>query len=200
MCFTVVAARPSATLRSTWDGLAGRHLNAVEATFDVDSVIAQSGAQASRFMVLTLTESFYAREDHALTERAARQPARHPQLGHSGLRNACAVEAGFSSRHSPPRQLRNSRTWPLRSAPSSATAAPLPPADRSKRRSCLMPGQPWCAAQGRDHAGTVQTFGRDLRAAVPGLKAHAVKSCRFSKGLRGCRTWMNGSGVTQCHA
>ena len=58
----------------------------------------------------------------------------------------------------------------------------------------------WCAAQGRDHAGTIQTFGRDLRAAVPGLKAHAVKSCRFSKGLRGCRTWMNGSGVTQCHA
>jgi putative DNA primase/helicase len=28
----------------------------------------------------------------------------------------------------------------------------------------------WCEAQGRDHTGTVQTFGRDLRAVVPGLK------------------------------
>jgi putative DNA primase/helicase len=27
-----------------------------------------------------------------------------------------------------------------------------------------------CGQQRRDHAGTAQTFGRDLRAAVPGLK------------------------------
>ena len=28
----------------------------------------------------------------------------------------------------------------------------------------------WCGEQGRDRPGTLQTFGRDLRAAVPGLK------------------------------
>ncbi|MCH7788289.1 MAG: hypothetical protein IH940_02495 [Acidobacteria bacterium] len=28
----------------------------------------------------------------------------------------------------------------------------------------------WCSEQGRDRPGTLQTFGRDLRAAVPGLK------------------------------
>src|SRR4051812_15823377 len=28
----------------------------------------------------------------------------------------------------------------------------------------------WCKQQGRDHSGTAQTFGRDLRAAVPGPK------------------------------
>ncbi len=27
----------------------------------------------------------------------------------------------------------------------------------------------WCGEQGRDRPGTLQTFGRDLRAAVPGL-------------------------------
>jgi putative DNA primase/helicase len=27
----------------------------------------------------------------------------------------------------------------------------------------------WCKTQGRDHPGTVQSFGRDLRAACPGL-------------------------------
>ena len=30
--------------------------------------------------------------------------------------------------------------------------------------------QTWCEMQSRKDAGTVQTFGRDLRAAVPGLK------------------------------
>ncbi len=29
----------------------------------------------------------------------------------------------------------------------------------------------WCTEQGRTHPGTMQTFGRDLRAAVPGLKS-----------------------------
>jgi putative DNA primase/helicase len=28
----------------------------------------------------------------------------------------------------------------------------------------------WCMTQGREHTGTAQSFGRDLRAAVPGLK------------------------------
>jgi putative DNA primase/helicase len=28
----------------------------------------------------------------------------------------------------------------------------------------------WCAGQGRDKPGTVQGFGRDLRAGLPGLK------------------------------
>ena len=28
----------------------------------------------------------------------------------------------------------------------------------------------WCEEQGRDHPGSAPTFGRDLRAAVPGLK------------------------------
>ena len=28
----------------------------------------------------------------------------------------------------------------------------------------------WCEEQGRDHPGTKQSFGRDLRAALPGLK------------------------------
>lgn len=32
----------------------------------------------------------------------------------------------------------------------------------------------WCETQGREHAGTVQTFGRDLRAAVPGLKTAQI--------------------------
>ena len=34
----------------------------------------------------------------------------------------------------------------------------------------------WCEDQSRDHPGTVQSFGRDLRAAVPGLTTANLRS------------------------
>src|SRR5205823_14728803 len=34
----------------------------------------------------------------------------------------------------------------------------------------------WCKDNGRDHPGTVQSFGRDLRAALPGLKLTRPRS------------------------
>jgi putative DNA primase/helicase len=34
----------------------------------------------------------------------------------------------------------------------------------------------WCVTQGREHAGTVQGFGRDLRAAVAGLRVTQPRS------------------------
>ena len=33
----------------------------------------------------------------------------------------------------------------------------------------------WCVEQGREHPGMLQTFGRDLRAAVPGLKTSQAR-------------------------
>jgi len=45
----------------------------------------------------------------------------------------------------------------------------------------------WCADQGRDHAGTVQTFGRDLRAAIPRIRIRqrrqAESAARFYEGV-----------------
>ena len=43
----------------------------------------------------------------------------------------------------------------------------------------------WCAANGRDRPGTVQSFGRDLAAAVPGARTrrnHVMG--RFIEGVR----------------
>src|SRR5215471_17501725 len=42
----------------------------------------------------------------------------------------------------------------------------------------------WCRTQGRDHPGTAQSFGRDLRAALPELKTTAVATiaCDFTEG------------------
>jgi putative DNA primase/helicase len=46
----------------------------------------------------------------------------------------------------------------------------------------------WCQEQGRDKPGTKQTFGRDLRAACPGLKVtqprHGDERERAYQGIR----------------
>lgn len=46
----------------------------------------------------------------------------------------------------------------------------------------------WCKSQGRDHTGTVQTFGRDLLAAVPGVSSHQPRingvKVRVYEGIR----------------
>lgn len=45
----------------------------------------------------------------------------------------------------------------------------------------------WCSAQGRDHAGTVQVFGRDLGAAISGLattnRRDGEKRFRYYEGV-----------------
>jgi putative DNA primase/helicase len=45
----------------------------------------------------------------------------------------------------------------------------------------------WCKAQGRDHPGTAQSFGRDLRAAIPGIKVIQPRDgedrLRFYQGI-----------------
>jgi putative DNA primase/helicase len=45
----------------------------------------------------------------------------------------------------------------------------------------------WCKAQGREHPGTAQSFGRDLRAAMPGLKVTQPRDgeerSRFYQGI-----------------
>jgi len=46
----------------------------------------------------------------------------------------------------------------------------------------------WCKTQGPEHPGSAQSFGRDLRAAIPGLKVTQPRGCeahlRFYQGIR----------------
>jgi phage/plasmid-associated DNA primase len=43
----------------------------------------------------------------------------------------------------------------------------------------------WCREQNRDHPGTLQTFGKDLNAAVPGLRSPG----RVQKTVDAATTW-----------
>jgi putative DNA primase/helicase len=127
-----------------------------------------SGALASRFIVLVLKNSFFAREDRTLTERLL---AELP-----GILNWAI--AGWQ---------RLSGRGYLRQPESAAEAVQdlddlgSPIAAFLRERCVVAPGRvveagrlfevwtEWSKTQGREHPGTAQSFGRDLRAAVPGL-------------------------------
>jgi putative DNA primase/helicase len=128
-----------------------------------------SGALAGRFILLLLRESFYGREDQDLTSKLLNELP--------GILNwAIAGWAGLAS-------------FGRFRQPTSATEAVEQLEDLSSpisafvRERCEIGAAysvsvigifnawtEWCMAQGREHAGTAQSFGRDLRAAVPGLK------------------------------
>jgi putative DNA primase/helicase len=128
-----------------------------------------SGALAGRFVILRLTESFYGREDHGLTERLLKEL---PGIllwalqGWSRLR----ARGHFIQPKSVDEAIRDLEDL----------ASPVGAFVRD--RCVVAPGrmidagrlyEAWkahCAEMGRDHAGTKASFGRDLRAAVPHLR------------------------------
>jgi len=126
------------------------------------------GALASRFIVLPLTASFYGREDPGLTDRLL-----------------CELPGVLNWSIAGLRRLRN-RGYFLQPASAAEIVQDLEdlgsPINAFLREECSVgPGhtveinllfKAWTEfskRQGRDHAGTAQTFGRDLRAKLPGL-------------------------------
>jgi putative DNA primase/helicase len=128
-----------------------------------------SGALASRFLILTLRQSFFGREDTTLE---ARLRAELPAILH------WAIE-GWS-------RLRETGrfTVPKSSAEAVEEMDELgSPITAFVRETCTVkPDQRvyiddlyrawlvWCEQEGRDHPGTKSMFGRDLSAALPGVK------------------------------
>ena len=126
------------------------------------------GALASRFIVLPLTASFYGREDPGLTDRLL-----------------CELPGVLNWSIAGLRRLRN-RGYFLQPPSAAEIVQDLEdlgsPITAFLREECSVgPGhtveinllfKAWTEfskRQGRDHAGTAQTFGRDLRAKLPGL-------------------------------
>ena len=155
-------------------------------TNELPKIADASGALASRFVVLTMTRSFLGREDHDLTARL---------LGELSAIFNWAVEGW--------RRLSKRGRFVM---PASSTAAvedieALSSPILAFLKACceIRPGAEvecaklyarwcgWCEAQGRREPGTTQSFGRDLRAAVPGLKVANLRAgearTRFYEGV-----------------
>jgi putative DNA primase/helicase len=146
-----------------------------------------SCALVSRFIVLVLTRSFYGREDQTLTARLLTElPGilnwtivgwrRLNDRGHFlQPRSAFEVVQQFEDLSSPIGAFLRDRC--VIGAEHDVTVSRL-----------FDSWCEWCKAQGRDHPGTAQSFGRDLRAAIPGLKVTQPRDgddrVRFYRGLR----------------
>jgi putative DNA primase/helicase len=141
-----------------------------------------SGALAKRFVTLVLKESFYGREDHGLLSRLlAELPA---------ILNWALDGRDRLVRHG----------YFVQPASSAEVAQELEdlgaPIGAFLRDCCVVAAgqmveagtlfakwKGWCMSQGRDWAGTAQTFGRDLRAAVPRLRVYQPRDGQERKRL-----------------
>lgn len=126
-----------------------------------------SGALASRFIVLLLTESFYGREDQALTAKLLTELPGILNWAITGWRRL----QNFGHFKQPDSALDAVQQLEDLGSPIAAFVrekcekGPFEiSVDWLFRAWCE-----WCSDQGRDRPGTKQTFGRDLRAACPGL-------------------------------
>ncbi len=156
-------------------------------TNEVPRLADTSGALASRFIVLNLTKSFYNREDLDLKNRL---------LGELPAILNWAIE-GWQRL-----QDRGHFLQPPSSADIIEALEDLgSPVGAFVREKCVIePGKEvacstlfeqwktWCEDAGRKQPGTKQSFGRDLRAAVPGIKttqprAEDSSRCRFYQGI-----------------
>ena len=139
-------------------------------TNELPRIADASGALASRFIILTLTESFYGREEPGLTDKLLREMPgilnwaiigwqRLTERGHF-IQPASSVEAM--------RELEDL------GSPIGAfihDMCIIVPGEEVVCADLFDAWKDWCKEHGREHSGTSQSFGRDLRAAVAGLKS-----------------------------
>jgi len=128
-----------------------------------------SGAISSRFIVLTLQNSFYGKEDHGLTDRLINEMP--------GILNWAV--AGWRQLHErghfiqPASSLESVHELEDLGSPIGAFVRDMcvtGPGHRVETEILFHEWGEWCRRNGHDRPGTTQTFGRNLRAAVPGLR------------------------------
>jgi putative DNA primase/helicase len=128
-----------------------------------------SGAIASRFIVLLMTISFLGREDPNLTTKLTAQLPGILNWAIDGRDRL--IQRGYFVQPASARKAADQMAD--LASPISAFVrerCDVGPEYSVDVGALFAEWINWCAQQHRDHAGTVQTFGRDLRAAVPGME------------------------------
>lgn len=140
-------------------------------TNELPALMDSSGALASRFVILPMTQTFYGREDKALTGRLlAELPGifswaldgldRLNQRGYLLQPAAGAAMLDALDRLASPIKAFVADCCILESAAEIACA------------DLYTAWENWCLSQHRDHAGTLQILGRNLSAAFPHISVH----------------------------
>jgi putative DNA primase/helicase len=128
-----------------------------------------SGALASRLVIITMATSFYGREDPRLTDTLLGELPGILTWALDGL-DRLNARGHFVQ---PKAAVEIQRELEDLGSPVGAfvrDCCVVGPGHSAPVSALWQEWRRWCATQGRDHHGTRQTFGRDLRAAVPGLR------------------------------
>lgn len=143
-------------------------------TNELPRIADASGALASRFIVLTMTKSFYGMEDRGLTARLLDELPGILNWALAGWRRL--KERGYFKQ--PDSSADAIADLEALSSPISAflrDCCEVNPLSAVGVDDIYNAWVRWCKDQGRDHSGNKQTFGRDLRSAVPGLKTSQTR-------------------------
>ncbi len=155
-------------------------------TNELPKLTDSSGALASRFILLCLTKSWYGREDHELTDRLLGElPGilnwsiagwrRLNERGHF-VQPASSMEA---------LQELEDLTSPIRAFV--RERCEVGPGRQVEVDALYGAWQDYCGSTGRERTGTIQTFGRDLKAAYPTLRVVRLRDgdgrVRYYEGI-----------------
>jgi putative DNA primase/helicase len=138
-------------------------------TNELPRIADASTALPSRFIILPLTKSFLGAEDHALTDRLLDELPGVFNWTLDGWRRLTS-RGHFVQPESGAELIQEMEDL---GAPVRAFVRERCTVESGKGVQCSTlfdAWDVWCKAIGRDNPGTAQTFGRDLRAVVPGLK------------------------------
>lgn len=152
---------------SSWTGRLGARFMVM--TNELPRLADASGALASRFIVLTMEQSFYGKEDRALGNRLlGEMPGilNWALVGHRRLRERGHFLQPESARDA----IDELETLGSPVAAFVKERCQVAPGLRCESLQMFNAWKGWCEANGRREPGTAASFGRDLRAAVPGLK------------------------------
>lgn len=162
---------PQDVARKNMPTLAGIRLPVrfVVMTNELPNMRDASGALTTRVILLRLTRSFRGREDKTLTDRLLREL---PGILNWSIRGWQRLQerGAFVQPESGQELLDDLAEM---ASPVNAFVRELcyvGPEWESSVETLYAAWLEWCRSHGRDHAGTVETFGRDLRAAVPAIR------------------------------
>jgi putative DNA primase/helicase len=147
-------------------------------TNELPRIADASGVLASRFVILTMRRSFYGQEDHGLTDRLILELPGIFNWSLLGWRRLVErgrfVEPASSAQAAEAVEALSSPILAFVRAVCVVEPGASVPCHTLYDRWCR-----WCDAQGRDDPGIASSFGRDLRAAVPGLE---IRQPRTAEG------------------
>ena len=180
--------------RQDWTGRLNTRF--VILTNELPRIADSSGALASRFVILSMSNSFIGREDPGLTSRLLDDL---PGILNWAIDGYDRLKArGYFV--PPPSSADAAQELADLSSPIAAFVRDCCDISAAADVECSVlfaAWRAWCIRQGRDHAGSMPSFGRDLRAAVTGVNVAQVRvggaPRRFYRGVRLLT-------VTPCHA